>query len=292
MKKLVIVPGGFHPWHGGHSSLYNAAKETFPTADVFVASTDDTSERPFPFKIKKILAQAAGVPGNRFIQVRSPFRAQEITQLYDPETTELIFVRSEKDRDEQPQPGGIKKSGDPSYLQPYKRSGRSSFDKHAYMAYLPVQQFGGGLSSATEIRSKWPTMSDQKKVNLVNELYPSVAGNDRAAGKLVEILNSVLGTSAVDESADALTQYLSGKPTASKLRIVWPGLTSMEKRDLVQKLYGKGKTIDPLRIEDMIQQISSVLTRQPAAVDENLISPMIMPVAESKTIGQDYLDEA
>jgi hypothetical protein len=211
--------------------------------------------------------------------------------MYDPNDTQLIFVRSEKDRGEPPQPGGIKKNGDPAYLQPYKRNGRSPMSEHGYIAYLPVAQFGGGLTSATEIRSKWPNMSDQKKVNLVNELYPSVAGNDRAAGKLVEILNSVLGNAAVDESADPLTKYLSGKPSASKLRIVWPGLTGMEKRDLVQQLYGKGRKIDPLRIEEMIQKISSVLAKQPA-IDENLISPMIMPVAESKTPDQDYLDEA
>lgn len=193
MKKLVIVPGGFHPWHGGHTALYNAAKSAFPSADVVVASTDDTSERPFPFRVKKILAQAAGVPGNRFIQVRSPFRAQEITQLYDPNETILIFVRSEKDREEMPQPGGVKKNGELAYLQPYKRTKLEPLAQHGYMSYLPVAQFGGGMTSATEIRSKWPDMRDEQKIKLVKELYPSTEGKEAAADKLVEILDSVLG---------------------------------------------------------------------------------------------------
>lgn len=201
MKKLVIVPGGFHPWHGGHTALYNAAKSAFPSADVVVASTDDTSERPFPFRVKKILAQAAGVPANRFIQVRSPFRAQEITQLYDPNETILIFVRSEKDREEMPQPGGVKKNGELGYLQPYKRGGLEPMAQHGYMAYLPVAQFGGGMTSATEIRSKWPGMRDEQKIKLVKELYPSTEGKEAAATKLVEILDSVLGSDLDEDLA-------------------------------------------------------------------------------------------
>lgn len=198
MKKLVIVPGGFHPWHGGHTALYDAARAAFPSAEVFVASTDDTAERPFPFRVKKILAQAAGVPGNRFIQVKSPFRAQEITQMYDPNETVLIFVRSEKDRNEMPQPGGVKKNGEPAYLQPYKRNGLEPMGQHGYMAYLPVAQFGGGMTSATEIRAKWPSMRDEQKLNLIKELYPNTATNEAAANKLVEILDSVL-VSPLDE---------------------------------------------------------------------------------------------
>ena len=53
MKKLVIMPGGFHPFHAGHMALYNSAVKAFPDADVYVAATNDTSNRPFPFSIKE-----------------------------------------------------------------------------------------------------------------------------------------------------------------------------------------------------------------------------------------------
>lgn len=200
MKKLVIMPGGFHPWHAGHTSLYQSAQEVFPKADVFVAATADTSTRPFPFKLKKMLAQAAGVPAHRFIQVKSPFRAEEITQAYDPNDTILIFVRSAKDMTTQPQPGGIKKNGEPSYLQPYKRNGLEPMSKHAYIAYLPVAQFGPGMTSATEIRAKWPEMDEQEKIGLVQGIYPTAQSNP-AALKLVEILDSVLGSSIEEDLA-------------------------------------------------------------------------------------------
>ena len=105
MKKLVIIPGGFHPFHAGHLALYQSAKKAFPDAEVYVAATNDQSERPFPFALKEKLAKLAGVEPGHFIQVKSPFQAKEITQNYDPDQDVLIFVRSEKDRTEQPQPG-------------------------------------------------------------------------------------------------------------------------------------------------------------------------------------------
>lgn len=200
MKKIVIMPGGFHPFHAGHRALYDAARAAFPSADVYVAATADTTTRPFPFRIKKMLAQAAGVPANRFIEVKSPFRAEEITQFYDPAETQLIFVRSEKDRDQAPQPGQIKKDGTPGYLQPYKRQGLQPMSQHGYMAYLPVATFGPGMTSATEIRAKWPGMTPEQKIALVQTLYPGTVGNDAAAGKLVEILDSVMVAEPVKEA--------------------------------------------------------------------------------------------
>ena len=49
-KKLVaVMPGGFHPFHPGHKSLYDWAVKTFGQDNVFVAATNDTKSRPFPF---------------------------------------------------------------------------------------------------------------------------------------------------------------------------------------------------------------------------------------------------
>lgn len=205
MKKIVIMPGGFHPFHAGHKALYDAAREAFPSADVYIAATADTSERPFPFELKKKIARIAGVAGHRFIQVKSPFRAQEITQHYDPNDTVLIFVRSEKDRNEQPQAGGVKKDGSASYLQPYKRNGLQPFSKHAYMAYLPTVQFGPGITSATEIRAKWPGMTPEQKTNLVHQLYPDTVQKDQLGQVIVKAFDHVLGAGQVKENSAAPT---------------------------------------------------------------------------------------
>ena len=193
MKKLVIIPGGFHPFHAGHKALYDAARSAFPSADVYIAATADTSARPFPFELKKKLARIAGVDGHRFIQVKSPFRAQEITQMYDPNETVLIFARSEKDREQQPQAGGVKKDGSASYLQPFKRNGLQPMSQHGYMVYLPTVQFGPGMTSATEIRAKWPGMEPEQKVRLVQQLYPDTVQKTKLADVIVKMFNEVMG---------------------------------------------------------------------------------------------------
>ena len=200
MKKIVIIPGGFHPYHAGHKALYDASRVAFPSADIYVAATADTSTRPFPFEIKQKLAKLSGIPAHRFIQVKSPFRAEEITQHYDPSETQLIFVRSEKDRDEPPRPGGVKKDGTQAYLQPYKRTGLQPMNKHGYMAYLPVVQFGAGMTSATEIRAKWPTMTPEQKIKLEHDLYPATQNNDQLTSVTVKLIDAGLGNSLKEYS--------------------------------------------------------------------------------------------
>ena len=205
MKQLVIMPGGFHPFHAGHFALYQAAKKAFPGADVKVAATNDTSARPFPFKIKEKLAQLAGVAPGDFYQVKSPFQAKEITQNYNPEDTELIFVRSEKDANKPPQAGGVKKDGNPAYLQPLKgQDVLYPMNKHAYMTYLPTVEFGPGMTSATEIRTAWPTLNEKRKTALVMSLYPKTQTNPKLAQTVVKMLDTAIGAEQLNEFLPAL----------------------------------------------------------------------------------------
>ena len=207
MTTVVIMPGGFHPFHAGHLALYQAAKSAFPRAEVFVAATNDTSARPFPFAVKEKLAQLAGVAPSHFVQVKSPFRAEEITARFDPKKDRLIFVRSEKDADKPPQPGGVKKDGSPSYLQPLAGATNiRPFGEHAYMAYLPTVEFGPGMTSATEIRSAWPQLNDQRKRALVMSLYPKTQRNARLADTVVRMLD----TAIIAESINPVTANTAG----------------------------------------------------------------------------------
>ena len=199
MSTIVVMPGGFHPFHAGHLALYQSAQRAFPDADVYVAATNDTSARPFPFAVKEKLAQLAGVEPGHFVQVKSPFRAEEITSQFDPASDVLIFVRSEKDSTKPPQAGGNKKDGTPAYLQPLIGAKRlEPFGKHAYMAYLPTVEFGPGMTSATEIRSAWPRLNGKRKTALVMSLYPATQSNPALAANVVKMLDTAMG-SQVDE---------------------------------------------------------------------------------------------
>lgn len=192
MKQIVIMPGGFHPFHAGHYALYQSAKQAFPDAEVFVAATNDTSERPFPFTLKEKLATLAGVEPGHFIQVKSPFQAKEITQNFNPDEDVVIFVRSEKDRKENPQPGGTKKDGSPAYFQPWTGKNVQPFAKHAYFEYLPTVEFGPGIKSATEIRNAWPTLSDKHKLAMVMSLYPATQKNLKLAKVVSDMFDQVM----------------------------------------------------------------------------------------------------
>lgn len=202
MKQVVIQAGGYHPFHAGHMALWRSAHKAFPGADFWMAATADTKTRPFPFEVKKRIAELAGVKPDQFVQVKSPFNPVEIKQQYDPETTQLIFVRSEKDRNEPPIPGTIKKDGSPSKLQPWGHSDLP-MSQHEYIAYLPTVKFdtgAGAISSASELRNQWPSADNKQKTQLVQAVYPDITPAAQQEIKL--LLNQVLTpTDAVTEQS-------------------------------------------------------------------------------------------
>jgi hypothetical protein len=194
MANIVIMPGGFHPFHAGHAALYNSIKKKYgASSDIYVAASDSQKQRPFPFKIKEKLAQISGVPTGEFVQVKSPFVPKEITDKYDPENDSIVFVRSEKDRNEHPMPGGTKKDGSPGYFQALPKSGSKvgSFKDIGYMDYLPTEEFAG-ITSATEIRNAWPNLDTDGKIDFATQIYPSIAGNDNLIQNVVKLLDSAL----------------------------------------------------------------------------------------------------
>ena len=93
-KRIVaVMPGGFHPFHPGHKSLYDWAVKTFGQGNVYVAATNDTAARPFPFDVKKKLAGMAGVPESNFIQVKSPFNAMSYQDIVDDQYCTCICTQ-------------------------------------------------------------------------------------------------------------------------------------------------------------------------------------------------------
>lgn len=255
MKQVVIMPGGFHPFHAGHAALYQSAREAFPGADVYVAATDDTSTRPFPFQVKEKLAQLAGVDKGRFMRVKSPFQATEITAPYNPQNTQLIFVRSEKDATKPPQPGGVKKNGEPSYLQPYNQAATATMSQHGYMAYLPTVEFGPGMTSATEIRTAWPKLNEKRKTALVMSLYPATQKNPKLAANVVKMLDTAIGTKTVDEDISR-RGFLKGLGAAAGAAAAGQSLGAEPNKQSSSQSSSKPITIALVKIDDQVRQFN------------------------------------
>ena len=196
---VAVMPGGFHPFHPGHKSLYDWAVKTFGKPNVYVAATNDTKARPFPFEVKKKLAAMAGVPESKFMKVKSPFNNREYANLLDDDTA-LVFVRSQKDKSEQPLPDQTKKNGEPGYLRTYTGKDLNTADEMGYMAYGPTINFdfsGMQIKSASELRATWPEMSDEDKLKAAKLMY----GNGPPVA--VKLLNQALGDPEAPVGEDA-----------------------------------------------------------------------------------------
>lgn len=257
MTTVVIMPGGFHPFHAGHAALYNSIRKAFPGAEVYVAATNDTSTRPFPFAVKEKLAQLAGVEPGHFVQVKSPFRAEEITGKFDPNKDTLIFVRSEKDATKPPQPGGTKKDGSPAYLQPF--AGAKSlepFARHAYMAYLPTVEFGPGMTSATEIRTAWPSLTDRRKDALVMSLYPRTQGNPKLAATVRKMLDTAIVGELAENQGWAAAYNESDLQTAGTPAVggMWAGYQDRENQPVNEKAKSKPRDAELIKAMQYIKQ--------------------------------------
>jgi hypothetical protein len=66
------------------------------------------------------------------------------------------------------------------------------------MAYLPTVEFGPGMTSATEIRTAWPTLNEKRKTALVMSLYPRTQSNPKLANTVVKLLDTAI-SSELDE---------------------------------------------------------------------------------------------
>ena len=267
MTTVVIMPGGFHPFHAGHAALYQSARRAFPDAEVFVAATNDTSARPFPFAVKEKLARLAGVEPGHFMQVKSPFKAEEITQNFNPDQDVVIFIRSEKDAGKPPMPGGTKKDGTPGYLQPLIGAKKlEPFVQHAYMAYLPTVEFGPGMTSATEIRTAWPALNEKRKTALVMSLYPKTQTNPKLAANVVKMLDTAMGseTQGVAEStADDVTKLFTNVYDPAYANLQRVALLAMQGRqsEAAGRLQTVIKDADPAvqkKITDAVNSIKPV----------------------------------
>ncbi|WP_353482443.1 hypothetical protein [Haliscomenobacter sp.] len=290
MSTIVIMPGGFHPFHAGHAALYNSARRAFPDAEVFVAATNDTSTRPFPFAVKEKLAKLAGVDAGHFVQVKSPFQAKEITSRFDPESDRLIFVRSEKDADKPPQAGGVKKDGNPSYLQPLLGATKlEPFARHAYMAYLPTVEFGPGMTSATEIRTAWPSLNEKRKTALVMSLYPDTQKNPRLAANVVAMLDTAIGSELAegkDINPQMIDVFYRPVQNSRARRVVAQNIPASVLDRLLKKLSDKfGVPVESFEWEkaDTVSEMDG----------QNFVGGMTASYQrrENQPVDEDYIDE-
>jgi len=167
---FIVYGGGFQPFHRGHFGSYQQAKNKFPSADFYVAASNDTKVRPIPFVDKKFLAREAGVE-DPFVEVKTPINPREIMKDYDPERDIFILVRSERDP-----MSYIKKDGSPGYYQPFTSLNEcESFGRHGYVYVTQKVDFrvaGQEIFSGSQVREMYQNANDKLRMKIVGDLYP------------------------------------------------------------------------------------------------------------------------
>jgi cytidyltransferase-like protein len=181
MKKLVIYPGRFQPFHKGHAQVFQWLKSKF--GDAYIATSDkvEAPKSPFNFQEKKQMMRLAGVPAGKIKQVLNPYMAREILKDFDPKTTVLIFAVSQKDMDEDPrfsfQPT---KSGKPGYLQPYASNEKNlkpfgdAQKMQGYVIVTPTFTFdvlGKPATSASELRKQFVSLDNKTQKEFIKDLF-------------------------------------------------------------------------------------------------------------------------
>ena len=96
--EIVVYGGRFQPFHKGHYAAYQNLVSQFGSANVYIATSNDTStdKSPFTFNEKKEIAtKMFGVPSTKFVQVNNPYRPVEILKHYDGQTIAYIAAVGE-----------------------------------------------------------------------------------------------------------------------------------------------------------------------------------------------------
>lgn len=118
-KTVAIYPGRFQPFGPHHYEAYKLLANKFGVEDTYIATSDktDPERSPFTFEEKKQIAMSYGIPGDKIVQVKSPYQPKEVLDLYQ-EDTPAIFLLGEKDATRL-QTGKMKKDGTPGYFAEY-----------------------------------------------------------------------------------------------------------------------------------------------------------------------------
>jgi len=140
---VVIYPGRFQPMGQHHAATYQALVEKYGADKVFVTTSGivDPPKSPLDFAQKKSIMMKHGIPGNKIIQTKNPYQAQEVLQNFDPDSTSVIFAVGKKDMQESPRfanLGGTRKDGRPAYLRRLSAGEElATFSKHGYVDIAP-----------------------------------------------------------------------------------------------------------------------------------------------------------
>jgi len=157
MNTIVIYPGRFQPFGPHHFENYKWLGKIFGVENVFIATSNHTDvNSPLTFKEKELCISKFNVQMDKVVEVRNPYKAEEITSKFDSNDTSVIFAYGEKDF------GRIqfqKKDGSQSYFHEfYGQKDLKPLSQCGYVLELPhiSKQYKGNELTGTFLRETLP----------------------------------------------------------------------------------------------------------------------------------------
>ena len=170
---LMVYPGRFQPMGKHHAAVYKELSKTFGEDKTFIVTSNKVKlpKSPLDFSEKLQIINRHGI--ENAVQVKNPYKAEELTSQYDPDKTALLFAVGKKDMMESPRfRVGKKKNGEPSYFQYYdaNKNNLQPLSKHGYLYVAPhvsLEVPGFGEMSGTTLRKALADADEETFKNIM-----------------------------------------------------------------------------------------------------------------------------
>lgn len=200
--EIVVYAGRFQPFHRGHYDAYSRLVSEFGSANVYIATSNDTSsaKSPFSFKEKKEIAtKMFGIPSSKFVKVNNPYRPVEILNKYDGQTIAYIAAVGEKD--------ATRLQG--KYFKPYKGKSGYGYDEIGYVYPIPAEK---DPISGTDVRKGLGSDDKEKAKKFFLKAYPKF---DKDIFKMITTKLNEGFPGGIGVGLDLPGGYINGAPTGS-----------------------------------------------------------------------------
>ena len=205
--EVVVYAGRFQPFHKGHHDAYQRLVDEFGSANVYIATSNDTSsdKSPFSFNEKKEIAtKMFGVPSTKFVKVNNPYRPAEILKKYDGQTIAYIAAVGEKDV--------TRLQG--KYFKPYRGKAGYGYDEIGYTYPIPAEK---NPISGTDVRRGLGSGDKEKAKKFFLKAYPKF---DKDIFKMITTKLSEGFPGGIGVGLNLPGGYINGAPTGSVAELI------------------------------------------------------------------------
>jgi hypothetical protein len=204
VKRTIVVYGGrFQPFHKGHYAAYKSLVNKFGAGNVFIGSSNVSSQPKSPFSFqekKKIATTMFDIPSNRFVMIKNPYNPVEILSKFDEKTTQYVAAVGEKDAE--------RLGGD--YFKPYRGKAGYGYGEIGYVYLVPPQ---ADAISGTDVRKHIGGKDEKKAVEFFKKVYPKY---DKS---IFDLIRNKLINEDINVGVDVGDTVLMGKFKNKKVKV-------------------------------------------------------------------------